>query len=91
MLINSSSNSAWLYSGHFRFFSSPSNFKHSEEKCGIIGVIETKKHAMLHKVADINLEIEEFKKVLEEKYGHVNINLEDGTYTEVEDEEDKKN
>ena len=56
-----------------------------------IGVIETKKHAMLHKIADINTDIEELKKVLEEKYGHVNINLEDGTYTEVENEEDKKN
>tara|TARA_E500000305_G_scaffold47564_2_gene37168 strand:- start:743 stop:991 length:249 start_codon:yes stop_codon:yes gene_type:complete len=55
-----------------------------------IGVIETKKHAMLHKIADINTDIEELKKVLEEKYGHVNINLEDGTYTEVENEEDKK-
>ncbi len=55
-----------------------------------IGVIETKKHAMLHKIADINTDIEELKKVLEEKYGHVNINLEDGTYTEVKDEEDKK-
>ena len=55
-----------------------------------IGVIETKKHAMLHKIADINTEIEELKKVLEEKYGHVNINLEDGTYTPVEDEKDKK-
>lgn len=55
-----------------------------------IGVIETKKHAMLHKIADINTDIEELKKVLEEKYGHVNINLEDGTYTEVEDEKDKK-
>ncbi len=55
-----------------------------------IGVIETKKHAMLHKIADINTEIEELKKVLEEKYGHVNVNLEDGTYTPVENEEDKK-
>ena len=45
---------------------------------------------MLHKIADINTDIEELKKVLEEKYGHVNINLEDGTYTEVENEEDKK-
>ena len=34
-----------------------------------IGVIETKKHAMLHKIADINTDIEELKKVLEEKYG----------------------
>jgi len=55
-----------------------------------IGVIETRKHAMLHQVAEVNGNIEEFKKVLEEKYGHVNINLEDGTYTEIEDEKDKK-
>jgi hypothetical protein len=55
-----------------------------------IGVIETKKHAMLHQIAEINNSIEEFKKSLEEKYGHININLEDGTYTEVKDEEDKK-
>lgn len=55
-----------------------------------IGVIETRKHAILHKVAEINSEIEDFKKKLEDKYGHVNINLENGTYTDVEDEEDKK-
>ncbi len=55
-----------------------------------IGVIETKKHAMLHQIAEINNSIEEFKKSLEEKYGHININLEDGTYTEIKDEEDKK-
>jgi hypothetical protein len=55
-----------------------------------IGVIETKKHAMLHQIAEIHNSIEEFKKSLEEKYGHININLEDGTYTEVKDEEDKK-
>jgi hypothetical protein len=55
-----------------------------------IGVIETKKHAMLHQIAEINNSIEEFKKSLEEKYGHINISLEDGTYTEIKDEEDKK-
>jgi len=55
-----------------------------------IGVLETKKHAFLHDVANTNEEINEFKKSLEEKYGHININLEDGTYTEVKDEEDKK-
>ena len=55
-----------------------------------IGVIETRKHAILHKVAEINSEIEDFKKVLEDKYGHVNIDLENGTYTDVKNEEDKK-
>ena len=67
--------------------------KHQEELQKVIldiGVVETKKHALLHKIADINVNIEDFKKVLEDKYGHVNINLEDGTYTDIEDEEDKK-
>ena len=32
--------------------------------------------------------IEEFKKELEEEYGAVNINLEDGTYTEIKQEEE---
>ena len=67
--------------------------KHQEDLQKVIldiGVIETKKHALLHKVADINVEIEDFKKILEEKYGHVNIDLEDGTYTPVENEKDKK-
>ena len=30
---------------------------------------------------------QEFKKQLEEEYGAVNINLEDGTYTEIKEEE----
>ena len=32
----------------------------------------------------------DFKKELEEEYGSININLEDGTYTPIEKEEDKK-
>ena len=32
--------------------------------------------------------IEEFKKELEKEYGAVNINLEDGTYTAIEKEEE---
>ena len=32
----------------------------------------------------------ELAKELEEQYGKININLEDGTYTPVENEEDKK-
>jgi|TARA_R100000149_G_scaffold54170_1_gene23606 hypothetical protein len=55
-----------------------------------IGLVESRKHALLHQIAQINSDTEEFKKELETKYGHVNINLEDGTYTEIENEEDKK-
>ena len=43
---------------------------------------------MLHELAGVNEGIEDFKKELEEEYGAVNINLEDGTYTEIKQEEE---
>jgi|TARA_B110000908_G_scaffold169745_1_gene227556 uncharacterized protein YoxC len=49
-----------------------------------IGVLETQKHGLLHKVAALNKDIEEVKNDLEGKYGAININLEDGTYTKVD-------
>lgn len=54
-----------------------------------IGIIETNKHGLLHEIAGLNKEIEDYKKVLEEEYGAININLEDGTYTEIEKEEEE--
>ncbi len=53
-----------------------------------VGVLETQKHSLLHQVATLNKEIEETKKDLEGKYGQVNINLEDGTYTKIESEDE---
>ena len=32
----------------------------------------------------LNKDIEDYKSVLENLYGHININLEDGTYTKIE-------
>lgn len=52
-----------------------------------VGYLESKKHAFLHELASLNETINEFKIELEKQYGSVNINLEDGTYTEVEKEE----
>ena len=49
-----------------------------------VGVLETQKHGLLHKVAALNKDIEEVKNDLEGKYGAININLEDGTYTKVD-------
>jgi len=54
-----------------------------------IGQLEANKHSLLHKIAGINEGIEDTKKQLEEIYGAININLEDGTYTEIEKEEDE--
>ena len=52
------------------------------------GQLEANKHSLLHKIAGINEGIEDTKKQLEETYGSININLEDGTYTEIEKEDD---
>ena len=52
-----------------------------------IGQLEANKHALLHKIAGVNEGIEDTKKQLEEKYGSINIDLETGTYTEIESEE----
>jgi septal ring factor EnvC (AmiA/AmiB activator) len=53
-----------------------------------IGQLEANKHALLHKIAGINEGIGDTKKQLEEKYGSINIDLETGTYTEIEKEDD---
>ena len=53
-----------------------------------LGLLESQKHALLHKIADVNEDVETLKKELEKQYGAVNINVEDGTYTEIENEEE---
>tara|TARA_R100000734_G_C3299177_1_gene90033 strand:- start:245 stop:484 length:240 start_codon:yes stop_codon:yes gene_type:complete len=52
-----------------------------------IGSLETQKHALLHEMAGVNKDQEKFKKVLEQKYGSINVNLQDGTYTMIEENE----
>ena len=56
-----------------------------------IGILESQKHGILHEIASVNKEVEEYKKVLEKEYGQVNINLQDGSYVKIEENvEDKK-
>ena len=55
-----------------------------------VGFLEAQKTAELSKFHEVNKQTEDFKKELEEEYGSININLEDGTYTPIEKEEDKK-
>ena len=56
-----------------------------------IGLVESQKHGFLHELAGVNQDQEEFKKILEGKYGSININLEDGSFEEivVEEKEDE--
>ena len=55
-----------------------------------VGFLEAQKTSVLGKFHEVNKETEDFKKELEEEYGSININLEDGTYTPIEKKEDKK-
>jgi hypothetical protein len=60
-----------------------------EELMGLvnqIGVLESQKHGLLHQVADVNKEVEEFKAELEKEYGPVNIDLKTGEYEIIESE-----
>jgi len=51
-----------------------------------IGVLETQKHALLHKVAEVNEKLAEEKNNLEESYGKISIDLKTGEYTEITEE-----
>ena len=51
-----------------------------------IGLLESQKHGLLHEIAAANKDIEEYKTVLEKEYGAININVEDGTYTEIKED-----
>jgi len=52
-----------------------------------VGFLETQKHSLLHAIAEINSDVEKQKSELESKYGSVTINLEDGSFEEVKQEE----
>jgi len=62
--------------------------KQLEETVIEIGVLESKKHALLHKVAELNTVLEESKKELEEEYGKISIDLKTGEYIKIEKEEE---
>ena len=54
-----------------------------------IGILEVQKFAIQSKVKEVSEKIEETKKELEEEYGQVNIDLKDGSYTDIEKEDAK--
>jgi len=57
-----------------------------------IGNLETQKHGLLHQVAQVQLDLQNFQKDLEDEYGKISINIQDGSYEAVvEDEADTQN
>ena len=53
-----------------------------------IGAVEAQKHELLHALNNVMQKTSETAQELEEQYGKININLEDGSYEVVEVEED---
>jgi len=52
-----------------------------------IGVLESQKQGIHSQVLELSKEIDKTKKELEEEYGQVNIDLKDGSYTDIEKED----
>jgi hypothetical protein len=57
-----------------------------------LGQLEVEKHSLLHQTGEIQGQLQGFQKELEEEYGKVSVNIQDGTYVAIpeEDESDKK-
>ena len=55
-----------------------------------IGAAEAQKHELLHALNNVMQKTKETADELEEEYGKININLEDGTYEVIKEEEVKE-
>jgi len=55
-----------------------------------IGSLETKKHALLHQVTQLQGQMQTMQKTFEETYGKVDINITNGTISYPEDVEANK-
>jgi bisphosphoglycerate-dependent phosphoglycerate mutase len=51
-----------------------------------VGILEAEKHGVLHQIGGLNQDQGKLKQELEEKYGSISINLQDGSYEEIKPE-----
>ena len=54
-----------------------------------LGLLTTQSHTLSHMFAELAMKQEKNKKQLEEKYGNIEVNLEDGTFKLITDEKNK--
>ena len=55
-----------------------------------VGALEAQKQDILNQIPAIKVLMDDIKKELEEAYGPININVKDGTYTEIPQDNLKK-
>jgi len=51
-----------------------------------IGNLELQKHGLLHQGLELQSDLSKFQAKLEEKYGKVSVNIQDGTYEPIKEE-----
>ena len=51
-----------------------------------IGNLELQKHGLLHQGVELQGDLSKFQAKLEEKYGKVSVNIQDGTYEPIKEE-----
>ncbi len=56
-----------------------------------VGQLETQKAGMMAAIGDLQMKLKGMQEGLEEEYGKVSINIQDGSIKELEDESDKEN
>ena len=55
---------------------------------GQIGGVEAQKHILLHQLLGVQDELQKLQTSLQDEYGKVSINIQDGTYQEIPEEEE---
>lgn len=55
-----------------------------------IGQLETQKHTVLHQLAEIQQKLQKLQEKLEEEYGKISINIQDGSYEALQEDEPNK-
>lgn len=55
-----------------------------------VGALELRKLKLVNQIEVLSKQVDDLKKKLEKKYGSVNINLENGEITPIENEQDNK-
>ena len=56
-----------------------------------LGQLESQKHGVVNAIPQLQAQLKEFQDKLEEAYGKVSINIQDGTIQEIPEEDEQAN
>ena len=56
-----------------------------------LGQLESQKHGVVHAIPQLQKQLKEFQDKMEEEYGKVSINIQDGTIQEIPEEDGQAN